>query len=143
MSSSSSVLEIRPSSQVVSPSRSSEQPDTMSRTGSPAIGGEDTATMRAWRNARDTYRRSLPEKDFKRIMIPAGPEDVLKEVQEWQSRQSKSKYRRVADGIHAGMSRLEKFNRAIDLIAQGSPAPGCLVWGSIIFVLTVSSSYLS
>ena len=73
-------------------------------------------------------------------MVPAGPDDVLKEIEKWQSGQRKSKYCRVAAGIQAGISRLQQFNRAVDMIAQGSPAPGCLVWGSIIFVLTVSNS---
>ena len=71
-------------------------------------------------------------------MIPAGPEDVLEQIKIWQSRQGKSQYCRLADGVQAGMSQLQKFSRAIDLIAQGTPAPGCLVWGSIVFVLTVS-----
>ena len=74
-------------------------------------------------------------------MIPARPENVLEEIRKWESKQGKSKYRRVSDGVQAGISRLQKFSRAIDLVAQGSPAPGCLVWGSIIFVLTVSIPY--
>ena len=107
---------------------------------SSTVSPKDTATVQAWRHALDTYRKSLPEKDFKRIQIPAGPGDVLSEVQKWQSRQKKSKYCKVADGVEAGISRLHKFNRAIDMIAQGSPEPGCLVWGSIVFVLTVSAT---
>lgn len=109
-----------------------------SRAASPANRNDDTTAMLAWRNARDTYRKSLPDKDFKRIMIPAGPYDVLREIETWQSRQAKSKYCKVADSIRAGISRLQNFGRAIDLMAQGTPAPGCLVWGSIVFVLTVS-----
>lgn len=109
-----------------------------SRAASPANRNNDTTAMLAWRNARDTYRKSLPDKDFKQIMIPAGPDDVLREIETWQSRQGKSKYCRVADSIQAGISRLQKFDRAVDLMAQGTPAPGCLVWGSIVFVLTVS-----
>lgn len=70
-------------------------------------------------------------------MIPARPEDVLEEIKVWQSRQGKSQYCRLADGVQAGMSQLQKFSRAIDLTAQGTPAPGCLLWGSIVFVLTI------
>ena len=109
---------------------------------SPTVRPENTAAMLAWRNALDTYRKSLPEKDFKQILIPAGPDDVLKEIQKWQERQRKSKYCKVAGGVEAGISRLHNFNRAVDLIAQGSPQPGCLVWGSIVFVLTVSAHIL-
>lgn len=105
---------------------------------SPANRNSKTAIMLAWRNARDTYRKSLPDKDFKQIMIPARPDDVLREIETWQSGQVKSRYCRVADSIHTGISRLQKFDRAVDLMAQGTPAPGCLLWGSIIFVLTVS-----
>ena len=45
-----------------------------------SAGPENTATMLAWQNARDTYRKSLPDKSFKRILVPAGPEDVLEDV---------------------------------------------------------------
>ena len=109
----------------------------------PADRFENTATTLAWRNARDTYRKSLADKDFDRIMIPARPDDVLKEIEKWQSRQKKSKYSKVADGVQAGISKLRKFDRALDLIAQGTPSPGCLVWGSIIFVLTVSVPFFN
>ena len=134
----SSILD--PSSRSLTPAPDDGQRTPATRAPSPAGRNEDTAAMLAWRNARDAYRKSLPDKDFKRIMVPAGPDDVLKEIKKWQSGQRKSKYCRVADGIQAGISRLQQFNRAVDMIAQGSPAPGCLVWGSIIFVLTVSKS---
>ena len=126
-------------SRSLTPAPDDGQRASATRAPSPAGRIEDTATMLAWRNARDTYRKSLPDKDFKRIMVPAGPDEVLKEIKKWQSGQRKSKYCRVADGIQAGISRLQQFNRAVDMIAQGSPAPGCLVWGSIVFVLTVSN----
>ena len=70
-------------------------------------------------------------------MIPAGPEDVANEVEKWQRRQSASRYARVATAIRAGVSRMQHFSASIDMLAQGSPAPGCLLWGSIKFVLTV------
>ena len=132
-------LNLDPHSRSLTPAPDDGQQSPASRAPSPAGRIEDTTAMLAWRNARDTYRRSLPEKDFKRIMVPAGPDDVLKEIEKWQGGQSKSKCCRAADGIQVGISQLEQFNRAVDLIAQGSPAPGCLVWGSIIFVLTVSN----
>ena len=75
---------------------------------------KENATVNAWRNAGDSYRRSLPAKDLKRILVPAGPEDVLDEIEKWQQRQKKSKYFRVASGVSAGLSRLQRFSRAID-----------------------------
>ena len=70
-------------------------------------------------------------------MIPAGPEDVANEVEKWQCRQSASRYARVATAIRAGLGRMQHFSASIDMLAQGSPAPGCLLWGSIKFALTV------
>ena len=100
---------------------------------------EVTATMVAFRNARDTYRKSLSEKDVKAIMIPTGPEDVVNEIEKWQKRHVDST---VAAGVRAGLVRLQKFSASIDMLAQGAPNPACLLWGSIKFVLTVSSQLI-
>ena len=53
------------------------------RVASPASRGKDAATVVAFRNARDTYRKSLSEKDLQRISVPAEPEDVLNEIEKW------------------------------------------------------------
>ena len=76
---------------------------------------------------------------MKRIMIPTGPEDIVNEIEKWQKRHSDSKF---AAGVRAGLVRLQRFSASIDMLAQGTPDPGCLLWGSIKFVLTVSSSYI-
>ena len=73
---------------------------------------------------------------MKGIMIPTGPEDVVNEIEKWQKRHADST---VAAGVRAGLGRLQKFSASIDMLAQGAPSPGCLLWGSIKFVLTVSS----
>ena len=63
---------------------------SISRPSSPSPQAGESATTIAWRNALNSYRRSLSDKDFKRIMIPVGPEDVANEVEKWQCRQSAS-----------------------------------------------------
>ena len=126
-----------PSSSGPNPASLEEQRNPDRRAGLQANQIENSATTLAWRRARDTYRTTLTDKEFKRIMIPVGPDDVLKEIEKWQNRQRKSKFSKVADGVQAGVSHLQKFNRAVDLIAQGTPAPGCLIWGSVLFALTV------
>lgn len=73
---------------------------------------------------------------MKRIMIPTRPEDVVNEIERWQKRHSDSK---VAAGVRSGLVRLQRFSASIDMLAQGTPSPCCLLWGSIKFVLTVSS----
>lgn len=101
---------------------------------SPVSKTGDTATIIAFRNARNTYRKSLSEKDMRRIMVPTGPEDILNEIEKWQRRHSDSK---VAAGVRVGLVHLQRFGASIDMLAQGTPSPGCLLWGSIKFVLTV------
>ena len=73
---------------------------------------------------------------MKGIMIPTGPEDVVNEIEKWQKRHVDST---VAAGVRAGLVRLQKFSASIDMLAQGAPSPGCLLWGTIKFVLTVGS----
>ena len=115
---------------------------SISRPSSPSPQAGDSATTIAWRNALNSYRKSLSDKDFKRIMIPAGPEDVANEVEKWQCRQSASRYARVAAAVRAGVGRMQRFSASIDMLAQGSPSPGCLLWGSIKFVLTVGIYFI-
>lgn len=122
------------------PSPVDRAPSPISRPSSPLPEAGESATTIAWRNALNSYRKSLSDKDFKRIMIPAGPEDVANEVEKWQCRQSASRYARVAAVVRAGVSRMQRFSASIDILAQGSPSPGCLLWGSIKFVLTVGVS---
>ena len=117
------------------PSPNDRAPSPISRSTSPVPKAGDSATIVAFRNARDTFRKSLSEKDMKRIMIPTGPEDVVNEIEKWHKRHSDSK---VAAGIRFGLGQLQRFNASIDMLAQGTPSPGCLLWGSIKFVLTVS-----
>ena len=92
--------------------------------------------MVAFRKARDSFRKSLSEKDVKCIMIPTGPEDVVNEIEKWHSRHLESK---VAASVRFGLGQLRRFNASLDMLAQGTRGPGCLLWGSIKFVLTVST----
>lgn len=125
------------------PSSVDRAPSPISRPSSPSSEAGESATTIAWRNALNSYRKSLSDKDFKRIIVPAGPEDVANEIEKWQSRQAASRYARVAAAVRAGMGRMQRFSASIDMLAQGSPSPGCLLWGSIKFVLTVGVSLRS
>ena len=88
--------------------------------------------------AVDTFRKSLTDKEFSRVTAPSGPQDVVREVERWRSQQSSSKYAKSCANVRNGLARMEKFTGAIDVIAQGSPAPGCLLWGGVKVALTVS-----
>lgn len=102
-----------------------------------ATPGIGSATAIAWKKATESLKKSLPAKDFKRICSLTSPEDILKELEKWQIKRGTSKLSRVVDQVRDGLARMQNFNRALDLLAQGSPSPGCLVWSSIVFVLTL------
>ena len=103
-----------------------------------SVSTGDSAAIIAWRSALKTYRKSLTKKDLEQIMVPAGPEDIIGELDKWERTQTQSKYAKVAVAIRGGFERSRKFIRAVDMIAQGGRGPGCLLWGSIKFILVVS-----
>lgn len=122
------------------PSSTCDQaPVSTGRTVSPALpNGGNTATTNAYRIALKSFQKSLPEKDLKVFNIPVGPDNLLEDLERWQKKHQKgNKYSRVATRVRAGISRLRRFSDSVDLLAQGSPSPGCLLWGSIKLVLTV------
>lgn len=120
---------------------SSPASTSLNNTASPAASlpttGTGSATAIAWKKAAETLENSIPEKDFRRISSLTGPEDVLKELEIWQIKRGTSKLGAVINQVRDGLARMQGFNRALDLLAQGSPSPGCLLWGSIVFVLTM------
>lgn len=121
------------------PSSMAREQSPISRSISPLPNAGDTPTIVAFRDARNSFRKSLSEKDLKRIMIPTGPEDVVDEIEKWRRRHLDSK---VAASVRSGLGQLQRFSASIDMLAQGTPSPGCLLWGSIKFVLTVSSTLI-
>lgn len=117
--------------------RSTWLTNTASLAASLTTTGTGSATAIAWKKATETLEKSIPEKDFLRICSLTSPEDILKELEMWQIKQGSSKLGAVVDQVRNGLARLQSFNRALDLLAQGSPSPGCLLWGSIVFVLAM------
>ena len=121
------------------PSSMNRAQSPISRSTTPVPKAGDTATIVAFRNARETLRKSLSPKDQKSIMVPTEPEDVVTEIEDWRKRHPDSKF---AAGVRSGLGQLQRFSASIDMLAQGTPSPGCLLWGSIKFVLTVSRTVL-
>jgi len=99
----------------------------------------DNATNIAWKRGIASYERSLLKKDVSQILDSTGPQDIVTYVEHIQRTQRNSKYRRgFLDPISACTARMQRFSSAIDMMAQGSPQPACLIWGSIKFALVVS-----
>src|SRR5436190_9238036 len=112
---------------------SSQTPDS----GNQPLPAKDSPTVISWRHALETYRKCLTDKDLKQLLVPAGPEDVVATIEKWQLKQKDKKSEKIASSIRECTGRMQRFNACLDVIAQGTPQPGCLLWGSIRFVLTV------
>lgn len=78
----------------------------------------DSPIMDAWKKAMETYKKSLPEKAQKGIKMPTGPRDMVKNIEEWQLKQSKRKSIKVATAVGSGLATLQRFTDSIDLLAK-------------------------
>lgn len=107
----------------------------------PVSSSRDTAVIDAWKEAGEKYKKSLSKKDLLQVQIPTGPADIVKEIESWHLKVNNSKSTKVATAVGRGLAQLQRFTASIDMLAQGSPAPGCLLWGSIKFALTVYLSF--
>ena len=97
-----------------------------------------TPTLLTWENALRTFKKTLPSKDLKEIEIPTKPEELISYLKGWKLYQQ-GKSAKAISAVQSGVSRVQRFNACLDLLSQGLPDPAALLWGSIRFVLKVSS----
>ena len=97
---------------------------------------ESTSAVLAWELALGSLKKSLPSKDLKRLQLPVSPDDLVHLVEAWLTSKP-GKARKAVDVMGQTASRIQRFSGCIEQLAQGSPAPASLLWGSIKFVLTV------
>ena len=97
---------------------------------------ESTSAVLAWEQALGSLKKSLPSKDLKRLQLPVTPNDLVQHVEAWLASKP-GKTRKAIDVMGQTVSRIQRFSSCIEQLAQGSPAPASLLWGSIKFVLTV------
>lgn len=95
-----------------------------------------TPILVAYDDALEKFRKSLPAKDLKQLQSPVRPEELVLQLERWESR---AKTNRAVSAVLNGVARIKRFNECVDQLAQGLPHPASLVWGSIKFVLTVGS----
>ena len=102
---------------------------------------EGTSAVLAWERALSSLKKSLPSKDLKRLQLPVSPDDLVQHVEVWLASKP-GKTRKAIDVMGQTASRIQRFSGCIGQLAQGSPAPASLLWGSIKFVLTVCLQHL-
>ena len=90
----------------------------------------------AWERASTSLKKSLPPKDLKRLQLPVSPNDLIHHVETWLASKP-GKAKKAINVTGQTVLRIQRFSNCLDQLAQGSPAPASLLWGSIKFVLTV------
>ena len=97
---------------------------------------DSTSTTLAWERALESLKKSLSSKDLKRLQLPVSGDDLAYHVETWLASKP-GKTRKAVNVMGQTVARIQRFSGCIDQLAQGSPAPAMLLWGSIKFVLTV------
>lgn len=97
----------------------------------------ESPVITTWKSALASFSKSIPSKDFEQIQQSTSPQDVLKYIESVRLKEQGTKDPKILLAIKACAHRLQRFSNALDMLAQGAPSPGCLVWGSIKFALVV------
>ena len=101
----------------------------------PGSNAQDT-----WRQAIRTYESRFTPEDLVEIKKTTKPDDLLSFIKNLEVKDDKSNVSKIARRIGKLADYFNSYEQSLDMITQGLPSPGCLVWGSIKFVLAVSAS---
>ena len=93
-----------------------------------------------WQHAILSNEKHFTQKDLVEIKKTTKPDDLLGFIKTLEVKDDKSNISKIARRIGMLGVYFNTYERSLDLIAQGLPSPGCLVWGSIKFALSVSAS---
>lgn len=96
------------------------------------------AARHAFEKALESYKKSLSKKDFAAITMPTSASDVVATVKDIESQFDSRKSLRILEKIYPNVQRMERFGELLDSVLQFDvTSAGCLVWGSIRYVLMV------
>lgn len=113
----------------------------MKMASSAPIPSSSNTTIEAWKSALADYKRSVPKKDYQQIQQSTSAQDVVTYVEELQRKEQHRQHASLLEIIGKHIGRFERFSQAVDMLAQGSPSPACLIWGSIKFAIVLVRGY--
>ena len=93
-----------------------------------------------WQQAILSHETRFAPEDLVEIKKTAKPDDLLGFIKTFEVSDDKSKISQIAKHIGMLGTYLNTYEHSLDMITQGLPSPGCLIWGSIKVVLSVSAS---
>ena len=99
----------------------------------------DVEVHTAWHSAIKQHEANFSPSDLTEIKKTKGPNDLLGFIQGLEVEKDRYKLSTLLRTIGALAPHFKAYQRALDVIAQGLPGSGCLIWGCIRTVLTVST----
>lgn len=99
--------------------------------------------LATWNLAVKECEASFSPEDLDEIKKSKGPDDVLDFIKDLEAKERNSKLSRAMGKIRQFGRHFKAYQHGLDLIAQGTPFPGCIIWGSIKVVLAVRGAPFS
>lgn len=94
--------------------------------------------VEAWHSAVKRFEQDCGSKVVEKLITQeTKPEQLVNYIEERQQKESRSKFCRLLKRRSSIGERFARYQSALDVLAQGTPSPGCLIWGSIRMVLEV------
>ncbi|KAL8789675.1 MAG: hypothetical protein Q9195_006728 [Heterodermia aff. obscurata] len=94
-----------------------------------------------WQRAIRSHEQRFTSKDLVEIKKTTKPDDLLGFITTFDVANDESNISRIARRIGMLGVYFSNYEHSLNMIAQGLPSPGCLVWGSIKFTLTFIRNY--
>lgn len=98
----------------------------------------DAELRSAWQAALQHHEAEFAPEDLAEIKKSPNPEDLLQFIKTLEVKHDRSRLSKLLRSIGGLGQYFKTYQRALDIVAQGLPSPGCLVWGCIRVVLSVS-----
>ena len=96
-----------------------------------------------WKSAVKECEAKFSPEDLDEVRKSKGPDDILDFIKDVEAKESNSKLSRLMGQIRQFGRSFKAYEHGLDLIAQGTPFPGCIIWGSIRVVLAVRGTPFS
>ena len=95
----------------------------------------------AWKSAVKECEAEFSPEDLEEMKKSTGPDDILDFIEEVQVQEHNSKLSWLTGRVRRFGRSFKAYDHGLDLMAQGTPFPGCLIWGSIRIVVSVSMPF--
>ena len=99
----------------------------------------DVELHSVWNRAKTDFLKSLPADDAVKIISICSDQSLVHEVSDLCRRYTEHGLARRLEPLQPFTSSIRSFTRVISTFTQHDPQISLLVWGSISFVLEVSS----